>query len=621
VAHELATRPGFEVTVYDRRRELPEQPGAIWGGKARSFDNPETGVGGRFDLPGEHGFRFFPGFYKHVTDTMRRIPTDVEGRTVHDNLVPTTEVLLTQPGRLPIRIPARFPESWAEFGEAVRDFRNRDRLGVPSEETSYFLGKLLDIFTSCSARRFTTYEYYSWWTYIGAATRSQQYQRMLGVGLTRSLVAAKAELSNARTIGTMLEQVLKYTLEPRSATDLVLNGPTTHVWLDYWVKFLQSKQVQLIQGAKATAISFDGTRVTGVTIHQHDQGAEEVRADYYVFALPVEVIRKLITTPMKEAAPALDTLDDLQIEWMNGIVFYLNRDVRIGHGHVLLTESAWALTCISQPQFWTPQAVAQFGDGTVRGILSVDVSNWTAPGTFTTNKPADDCSAAEIAAEVWAQVKQHLQLNDPQAPTPPGTELPLTDADLVAPIDSPPGRTWYLDRDIQVERSAAPGRVAVAATAGAGAQPLTTVSSDSALALDRNAEPLMINTRGSYAWRPDADVGLPNMFIAGDYVRTYTDLATMEGANESGRRAVNALLQAAGSSAERCKLWPLQGLLPLALFRAVDWVLFHLGIRQIPYSKYPRGVRWIFLGVMLVLQIWVGVRDLLGMRHERPAVP
>ena len=26
-------------------------------------------------LPGEHGFRFFPNFYKHVTDTMSRIPT------------------------------------------------------------------------------------------------------------------------------------------------------------------------------------------------------------------------------------------------------------------------------------------------------------------------------------------------------------------------------------------------------------------------------------------------------------------------------------------------------------------------------------------------------------------
>src|SRR2546429_9135694 len=54
-AHELAER-GFEVHVYE--------PKAL-GGKARSIPYPNTGTNGRRDLPGEHGFRFFPGFYKH----------------------------------------------------------------------------------------------------------------------------------------------------------------------------------------------------------------------------------------------------------------------------------------------------------------------------------------------------------------------------------------------------------------------------------------------------------------------------------------------------------------------------------------------------------------------------
>ena len=64
-AHELAER-GFAVTVYERN--------AAFGGKARSLSVAGSGIGGRNDLPGEHGFRFFPGFYKHVTDTMSRIP-------------------------------------------------------------------------------------------------------------------------------------------------------------------------------------------------------------------------------------------------------------------------------------------------------------------------------------------------------------------------------------------------------------------------------------------------------------------------------------------------------------------------------------------------------------------
>ena len=63
-AHELAER-GFKVTVYE--------PTAL-GGKARSIGVPGTASGGRRRLPGEHGFRFFPGFYHHVPDSMRRIP-------------------------------------------------------------------------------------------------------------------------------------------------------------------------------------------------------------------------------------------------------------------------------------------------------------------------------------------------------------------------------------------------------------------------------------------------------------------------------------------------------------------------------------------------------------------
>src|SRR5690606_41793002 len=64
-AQELAER-GFQVTVVEPK---------AWGGKARSIPVAGTGRDGRADLPGEHGFRFFPGFYKNTPDTFGRIPT------------------------------------------------------------------------------------------------------------------------------------------------------------------------------------------------------------------------------------------------------------------------------------------------------------------------------------------------------------------------------------------------------------------------------------------------------------------------------------------------------------------------------------------------------------------
>ena len=47
------------------------------------------------------------------------------------------------------------------------------------------------------------------------------------------------------------------------------------------------------------------------------------------------------------------------------------------------------------------------------------------------------------------------------------------------------------------------------------------------------------------------------MFLAGDYIQTSIALATMEGANESGRAAVNAFLDASGSKAQRVPTYSL----------------------------------------------------------------
>src|SRR4051812_12329306 len=88
-AHELAER-GFEVHVYEARPD--------WGGKARSQYVGGTGTGGRRDLPGEHGFRFYPRFYRHVIDTMARIQLP-SGQRVVDQLRQTPEAAVASINR------------------------------------------------------------------------------------------------------------------------------------------------------------------------------------------------------------------------------------------------------------------------------------------------------------------------------------------------------------------------------------------------------------------------------------------------------------------------------------------------------------------------------------------
>jgi protoporphyrinogen oxidase len=89
-AHELAGR-GFSVTVYERK---------ALGGKARSIPVPNSGA---VPLPGEHGF------YRNVTDTMRRIPLPGNVNGVWDNLTRATSYLHSGPNRADLTIPLPFP--------------------------------------------------------------------------------------------------------------------------------------------------------------------------------------------------------------------------------------------------------------------------------------------------------------------------------------------------------------------------------------------------------------------------------------------------------------------------------------------------------------------------------
>ena len=519
-AHELAER-GFRVRVYERKPVL--------GGKARSIPVANSGLDNRADLPGEHGFRFFPGFYKHITDTMRRTPYGAHGNTF-ENLAVATRMLLARAGKTEITWLARAPKTLDDFRVFLMELFTP--LGVPLNELKFFVSRLLIVATSCQERRLAEYEKIAWWDFIAAPRMSKTYQAYLGQGVTRSMVAMRAEESSTRTVGCTQLQLLNSMISGDRVFDRLLCGPTNDVWIHPWTHYLEKRGVEFHRGSKVVGFELDGARVSGVTV-ESAAGRSTITADFYIAAMPVEVMTALLTDDLKRAAPSLANLDKLKTRWMNGIQFYLSKDEPVVHGHAMYLDSPWALTSISQRQFWTNVDLSRYGNGTVRGILSVDISDWEEPGVVF-GKPARECSAEQIKVEVWTQLKQHL--NEHGA-------MPIDDANLVA---------WFLDPDIEFPN---PG----AAT---------------------NAEPLLINTAGSLQYRPEAQVELENMFVASDYVRTYTDIACMEAANEAARRAVNCLLLNSGSSAPPAQLWPLEEPPFLKPFQEIDRIRFALGLRH-----------------------------------------
>ena len=195
-AHELIER-GFEVSVYERR--------GVFGGKARSIPVPNTAQGSRQDLPGEHGFRFFPGFYRHLPDTMKRIPY-AGNASVFQNLVEATRIHLARAGHPPLILSARIPQNLEDWAVAFKGIFMG--IGVPDEEVLFFADRMFTLLTSCPERMDAEYEHIPWWTFIEAANHSAAYQTLLGKGLTRSLVAVRAQEASTRTAGYTLLQLL-----------------------------------------------------------------------------------------------------------------------------------------------------------------------------------------------------------------------------------------------------------------------------------------------------------------------------------------------------------------------------------------------------------------------------
>ena len=175
--------------------------------------------------------------------------------------------------------------------------------------------------------------------------------------------------------------------------------------------------------------------------------------------------------------------------------------------------------------------LSQYGNGTVRGILSVDISDWEAPGVVY-GKPARECSAEEIKDEVWTQLKQHL--NDNGA-------APIDDANLVA---------WFLDPDIEFPN---PGSAT-------------------------NAEPLLINT-SRLAAIPAGSSGRAGEFLPGFRLRPDVYGHRLHGGGQRSG-AARGQLPACGLRVRRAapaQLWPLEEPAFLKPLQEIDRIRFRLG--------------------------------------------
>lgn len=511
-------------------------------------------------LPGEHGYRFFPSFYAHLFDVMRRIPileerskTPLEiarrvedyrranvpapearaprtfavetGRTVYDNLVTTGyHAIVREDDLAPRSLPRRRTESVRELLEAIDAIRTM--LDFTHLDVARYQLKLLEYLTSCTARR-RDYENVSWYDFIGGESYSEGFKRAMDIW-PQALNGMRAEEADARSAGTITAQIVLDQAFARDLVDATLNAPTSEAWFDPWRLYLEEQGVRFVNTSLEEIVWLEdqGTLKLNVT-----PPANFGRPHYVILALSVErayaLVAKFVASLPSEIRSRYVEGSDLEalLEFMDGwhpaynemshppgplqhftgVQYFLEHDLRFVRGHTYYAESEWGLTSVSQSQFrlarpdWRDEH---------RGVLSVDIGNMYTPSGD--GKDAWSCSAHDLAVEAWRQVSTAVTNAGGWIPDP----------------------VWYhVDDEI------------VFGPEGGSVQ--------------RNRSPFLLNNAGMWELRPGrgdtdesieydvhfSDQGYQRLVLAGTYMRTRTRIVTMEAANESARHAVNAILR------------------------------------------------------------------------------
>jgi uncharacterized protein with NAD-binding domain and iron-sulfur cluster len=571
-----------ELRPFPGRRGTPQHPGRA--------------------VAGEHGFRFFPAYYLHIWDLLQRIPVyqrheqagstaawSPTSRTVFDNVKRVITQGMTVDGKPSLVFPREFPRSLAEL---VGILSQLTTVGFTQADVSTFEVRLLRYLSTSPLRRARELEYVSAYDYFVGHDRttgtnqfafSQRCDELLR-RMPRVLAAFDSQWGDARTnISTYLQLYLNMDRLDNKA-DGVLNGPTTESWFDHWYRHLDALGVRFVRGAVSSldplpfdtsqpphlrarvqvtladgtyttpdyavvAVDAPGAEYITTALRATGTGGTVARLDGFSTSTPPAdgPLQPGQTRPQTRRDP-YDMHQMGRVPWdrfqtLAGIQYYFDTEFQLLRGHMLYAGTEWALSSINQTGLWERPPMLN-RDGHI-SVLSVDIGDFNTPSShlvdeFGQGKMARDCTADEIAVEVWRQIVNALTSHDD---TPAESILPW-------PV-------WYaLDRGLKMETGPGQGEGRVARndfpylipivgdwTNRPGSEPWnphgtswTTVTSEAQWLEDLERRNVWQARHGGYQLHNNSVV------FAGTWSKTFTRMTTMEAACESGRHAVNAIL-------------------------------------------------------------------------------
>ena len=267
--------------------------------------------------------------------------------------------------------------------------------------------------------------------------------------MPRVLAAFDTRWGDARTnVSTYLQLQLQMDRRDNKA-DGVLNGPTTESWFDHWYRHLLALGVRFVHGEAASLEPpafdpqqpphlrprvqvrlADGTRLApDYTVVAVDAPAAEritaslrtaappagryTQLDGFTTAVPrrTDPLQPKATRPLDRRDPyAMDAMGLKpwdRFQTLGGIQYYFDTEFQLLRGHMYYSGTEWALSSINQHGLWEKKPILN-RDGFV-SVLSVDIGDFNTPSDHLKDaagngKAARDCTADEIATEVWRQI-------------------------------------------------------------------------------------------------------------------------------------------------------------------------------------------------------------------------
>ena len=505
VAHELSKNPIYDITMYEKKYEI--------GGLARSSRDANG-------CATEYCWRVYFKFYDNVFKIMSEIPLlENNNESVLDNLTGCSNTCV-----------------------ADKEFTFRDKI---KSFYNVFYG-----LTSSDAR-LDELDNLSWWKSLDN-TNSSHLLRAIGPWLG----ADRFSCSYKSVIKVGFELDILPSFLNNNVRNYISTKPTSEAWFNHWKIHLEDKGVKINFGTELDSIDIVNNKINYATVRDKSKFDKyNVTADYYVFALPVEVLDVFVRkTPGLQYGQFLNIpkLKDISLHMQLSFQLYFDRSISLGikpdrgeNNSFLLIDSPWDIIVLQYDKIYTTSLCKSIPNA--KGGWSVAACTAYIPG-IVFGKPLNKCRYEEIIVELWTQM--------------------YTSKELQRIIKEKNG--YYMEPFMVVKWS-----------------PMwPSYRFDEYTQSLKTTEPKFTNNAGTYALRPSFKTHIDNLFISTAYIKETIDIFSMEAAAISGKYVANAISGCPG---------PIMRKRPAIFepFRSVDSVL------------YQHNLPNIGLGVVIVIIIFI----------------